>query len=325
VAFDDGLRFGIHSGQQFTDFPAYVELWRRAEELGFDWASVFDHFLPIQADPEGPCFEGLTLLAAMGAHTSRMRVGMIVLGVTYRHPAVVAKMAATIDHVADGRLEFGLGAAWYELEHQQYGIPFPPVGVRMDMLDEACRVVRNLWTQERTTFDGRHYRLQDAFCEPKPVQEHLPLWIGGSGERRTLRIVAEHADGWNTLLLSEDEYRHKLDVLADHCAAVGRDPAQIRKQVVMPLLLANDELDAEERLRERADRLGVDVEELRQRLLVLRPEQCVERLLSYAELGVRDFLLMSRPPGDPQTMELLANEVAPALRERVGRRASPEA
>jgi F420-dependent oxidoreductase-like protein len=318
VAFDDGLRFGIHSGQQFTDFPAYVELWRRAEELGFDWASVFDHFLPIQADPEGPCFEGLTLLAAMAAHTSRMRVGMIVLGVTYRHPALVANMASTIDHVSDGRLEFGLGAAWYELEHEQYGIPFPPIGERMDMLDEACRVVRSLWTEERTTFDGRHYRLRDAHCEPKPLQEHLPLWIGGSGERRTLRIAAEHADGWNTLLLPVDEYRHKVDVLASHCAAVGRDPAQIRKQVVMPVLLAEDELEAEDRLRERADRLGVDVEQLRQRLLVLSPEQCVERLIPYAELGVRDFLLMSRPPGDPPTMELLANEVAPALRERAG-------
>jgi F420-dependent oxidoreductase-like protein len=318
VAFDDGLRFGIHSGQQYTDFPAYLELWRRAEDLGFDWASVFDHFLPIQTDPSGPCFEGLTLLAAMAAHTIRLRVGMIVLGVTYRHPAIVANMAATIDHLSGGRLELGLGAAWNELEHDQYGIPFPRIGVRMDMLDEACRVVRSLWTEERTTFDGEHYHLRDALCEPKPLQEHLPLWIGGSGERRTLRIVAEHGDGWNTLLLPEEQYRHKLDVLADHCAAVGRDPGEIRKQVVMPLLLAEDESEAEERLRERAERFRVDVEQLRGQLLVATPEECIDRLLPYAELGVRDFLLMSRPPGDPRTMELLANDVAPALRDRVG-------
>src|SRR5690349_15795268 len=145
----------------------------------------------------------------MAAHTSRMRVGMIVLGVTYRHPALVANMAATIDHVSGGRLEFGLGAAWYELEHDQYGIPFPRIGDRMDMLDEACRIVRSLWTEKRTTFEGEHYRLRDALCEPKPLQAHLPLIVGGSGERRTLRIVAEHADGWNSLPSSVEQYRHK--------------------------------------------------------------------------------------------------------------------
>jgi F420-dependent oxidoreductase-like protein len=258
----------------------------------------------------------MTLLAAMAAHTSRLRVGMIVLGVTYRHPAIVANMAATIDHVSGGRLEFGLGAAWFELEHDQYGIPFPPIGQRMDMLDEASRIVRSLWTQERTTFEGKHYQLRDALCEPKPLQPHLPLWIGGSGERRTLRIVAEHADGWNTLLMPVEEYRHKLDVLERHCADVGRDSAEIRKQLVLPMILADDEAQAEERLRERAARLGVDADELRKGLLVATSGQAVERLLPYAELGVRDFLLMSRPPGDPQTMELLARELAPALRER---------
>ena len=318
---DRDLRFGIHSGQQYTDFPGYLELWRRAEELGFEWASVFDHFLPIRANPEGPCFEGMALLAAMAAHTSRIRIGMIVLGVTYRHPAVVANMAATIDHVSGGRLEFGLGAAWYQLEHDQYGIPFPPIGQRMDMLDEAARIVRSLWTEPRTTFEGRHYRLQDALCEPKPLQAHLPLWIGGSGERRTLRIAAEHADGWNTLFMPFDEYRHKVEVLERHCADVGRDASEIRKQLVIPMLLAGDEAEAEERLGERAARLGIDVAELRSQLLVTTPDECVETLLPYAELGVRDFLLMSRPPGDPRTMELLAREVAPGLRERASTRA----
>jgi F420-dependent oxidoreductase-like protein len=313
---DMDLRFGIHSGQQHTDFPGYLELWRLAEELGLDWASLFDHFLPIRSDPEGPCFEGMTLLAALAAHTSRLRIGMIVLGVTYRHPALVANMAATIDHVSGGRLEFGLGAAWYELEHDQYGIPFPRIGDRMDMLDEACRIVRSLWTEKRTTFEGEHYRLRDALCEPKPLQAHLPLIVGGSGERRTLRIVAEHADGWNSLPSSVEQYRHKVGVLARHCADVGRDPSRIRQQVVVPMILADDEADAEERLRERADRLGVPVEELRSTFFAGTPEQCVEALVPYAELGARDFLLQLRPPGDPTTMELLARAVAPALRER---------
>ena len=212
--FGDDIRFGVHSGPQNTSFDDYRDRWVRCEELGYDWVSDFDHFYPIFSDPAGPQFEGLTLLSAMAAHTSRVRCGMLVLGVTYRHPAVVAKMAATIDHVSGGRLELGMGAAWFELEHDQYGIPFPRIGVRMDMLDEACRIMRSLWTQETTTFEGKHFQLKDARCEPKPVQEHLPLVIGGAGERRTLRIVAEHGDIWNTFYGDVDEYRHKLDVLA---------------------------------------------------------------------------------------------------------------
>jgi alkanesulfonate monooxygenase SsuD/methylene tetrahydromethanopterin reductase-like flavin-dependent oxidoreductase (luciferase family) len=192
--FGDAIRFGVHSGPQNTSFEDYRDRWLRCEELGYDWVSDFDHFYPIHTDPGGSQFEGLTLLSAMAAHTSRVRCGMLVLGVTYRHPAVVAKMAATIDHVSGGRLELGMGAAWFELEHDQYGIPFPRIGVRMDMLDEACRILRSLWTQETTTFEGRHFQLKEARCEPKPMQEHLPLVIGGAGERGKPRIVAEHGE-----------------------------------------------------------------------------------------------------------------------------------
>ena len=308
------LRFGIHSGQQHIGYADYAELWREVEVLGLEWASVFDHFLPIQTDPDGPCFEGLTLLAALAAQTTRIRCGIIVLGVTYRHPAVLANMAATIDHVSGGRLELGLGAAWYQLEHEQYGIPFPRIGARMDMLDEACRVLRSLWTEERTTFDGRHYRLREARCEPKPLQERLPLWIGGSGERRTLRIVAEHADGWNTFASSVDEYRHKLEVLEQHCADVGRDPASIRKQLVFRAVLGEDEAEARERLREREALLGAGSEEMRGGFAVSTPEQFTETVRPYLELGVEDVLVFARPPVDLRTLELFARQVAPALR-----------
>jgi F420-dependent oxidoreductase-like protein len=309
------LRFGVHSGQQYADFPGYLELWRTAEAVGLDWASVFDHFMPIQADPTGPCFEGLTLLAAMAAHTERLRCGVIVLGVTYRHPAVLAKMAATIDHVSGGRLNLGVGAAWYELEHEQYGIPFPRIGVRMDMLDETCRILRGLWTQERFSFTGEHFRLRDAMAEPKPLQDPLPLWVGGSGERRTLRIVAEHADGWNTFLMDDDAFRHKLDVLGRHCADVGRDPEDIRKQLVLRAILGETEAEAEERVREAAGER--DVDEFRQGMLVGTPEQCAERLERARALGAGDFLLSARPPADMRTIELFARDVAGALRAGV--------
>jgi F420-dependent oxidoreductase-like protein len=316
--FEGQLRFGIHSGQQNTDFPGYVDLWRAAEDAGLDWASVFDHFLPIMADPAGPCYEGFTLLAAMAAHTSRLRCGMIVAGVTYRNPAVFANIGMTIDHISGGRAEIGIGAAWYELEHEQYGIPFPSIGTRMRMLDEACTIIKSLWREETTTFAGRHFQAVEARCEPKPIQDPLPLWIGGAGERKTLRIVARHADGWNTFLGSEDLYRHKLDVLAAHCGEVGRDPADIRKSLVFGAILGADEAEAEERLAERAAQTKTDAAQLRARMVVGTPEQCVERLRPFAELGVGDFLLQARPPGDRRSMELLAREVGPALRAEVG-------
>jgi F420-dependent oxidoreductase-like protein len=251
----------------------------------------------------------------MAAHTNRVRCGMLVLGVTYRHPAVVANIAATIDHISGGRLELGMGAAWFELEHQQYGIPFPRIGVRMDMLDEACRILRSMWTQDTTTFEGKHYQLKDARMEPKPVQEHLPLVIGGSGERRTLRIVAEHADIWNTFHGDEDQYRHKLDVLAGHCADVGRDPAQVRKSLAFRAILDEDEQVARDRMRERYG--DPPPERVRSMTIVGTPEQCAERLRRFADLGVGDFLLIALPPVDWTTIEHVARSVAPALKAEV--------
>jgi F420-dependent oxidoreductase-like protein len=316
--FPDGLRFGIHAGQQYTDFPSYLELWQTVEELGLDWASVFDHFMPIQADPTGPCFEGYTLLAAMAAHTSRLRLGIIVTGVTYRHPALLAKMAATIDHISGGRVELGIGGAWYELEHNQYGIPFPPIGQRLAMMGEAAQIVKSLWTQERTTFAGRHYQLNEAMAEPKPLQRpRIPLWIGGSGEKVTMRWVAREADGWNTFLTPLDAFDHKLAVLAQHCADVGRDPGEIRIQAVLRAVLGADEHEAEEQLRARATGQVTTVEAMRANgVQAFTPEQAVDFLAPYVDRGVKDILLMGRPPMDRRSLELLAHEVAPALRAR---------
>jgi F420-dependent oxidoreductase-like protein len=315
--FPDRLRFGIHAGQQYTDFASYLELWRTAEDLGLDWASVFDHFLPIQADPSGPCFEGFTLLAAMAAHTQRLRCAIIVAGVTYRSPAVLANMAVTIDHISDGRLELGLGGAWYELEHDQYGIPFPPLGERLARLGEAAAIVKSLWREPTTTFAGRYYQLREARCEPKPLQSpHIPLWIGGAGERVTLRHVAAHADGWNTFLIPVEQYRHKLAALEAHCAELGRDRSEIRLQLVAQAVLGADDREAEDQLRARADGLGVELDALRGQVLAVTPEQLVEHLQPYVDLGVGDFLLLARPPMDRRTLELFAGEVAPAMRDR---------
>lgn len=313
--FEGQVRFGIHSGQQHTTFADYLNLWTTAESLGYDWASTFDHFLPIQSDPEGPCFDGLTLLSAMAAHTTRIRCGILVVGVTYRNPAVLANIATTIDHVSGGRLELGIGAAWYEMEHDQYGIPFPPIGRRARMLSETAQILKGLWTQHRTTFQGRYYTITDALCEPKPVQQpYIPLWMGGAGEKLTLRVVAEHADGWNTFYMPQDAYKHKLSVLADHCRDVGRDPADIRKSLVIQAAVGETEAEVQERVQRLAAGRNVDVDSLRERAIIGTPEQCVEQLLPYVRLGVGDFIIGARPPADVRTLDLIANKVAPVIK-----------
>ena len=304
------IRFGIYSGPQHATFEDCVELWRRGEELGYDWISVFDHYMPIVGDPDGPCFEGPTMMAAMAAHTTRVRVAILVTGVTYRHPAVGANIAATIDHISGGRAEYGIGAGWFEQEHRQYGIPFPRLGVRMDMIDEACRVMRGLWTEERFSFKGEHFVLEEAQMDPKPLQPRLPLMIGGEGEKRTLRIVAEHADVWNTGLGDTETFRHKLDVLSRHCEDVGRDPAEIRKSLTFRAVLAEDEAAVTTRRRELGPTLPIEEENF----LFVTPEQCIELMRPFVELGAGDFLLAAYSPYDWLTLELVAREVAPAVR-----------
>ncbi len=267
--------------------------------------------MPIQSDPTGPCFEGLTLLSAMAAHTSRIRCGILVVGNTYRNPAVLAKIGATIDHVSGGRLELGIGAGWYELEHDQYGIPFHTVGRRIRMLGETARIVRSLWTEERTTFKGRYYTLTDAMCEPKPVQQpHPPLWVGGAGEKLTLRVVAESADGWNTFFVPRDIYQRKLDALAGHCREVRRDPESIRKSLNVQVVVAETESEVQDLVR----RGGQDIEAMRQRAVVGTPEQCAERLLEYVRMGVGDFIVGARPPANVRVLELVAKKIAPVVK-----------
>jgi F420-dependent oxidoreductase-like protein len=300
------VRVGIHSGQQNATLPEYFELWDAAERAGLDWASAFDHFLPIYSDPNGPCFDGPTLMSALAARTSKLAVGNLVVSATYRHPAVLAKIATTIDHVSGGRLEMGLGAGWYELEHDQYGIPFWTVRERLERLRETAKILKSLWTQESTTFDGKHFQLSDAHHEPKPVSKpYPPLWIGGSGERVLLRIVAEEADGWNVLNMDVETYTHKVNVLQQHCEAVGRDPKDIRRSFGFMAVLD----ETEEKARARAP------ETLMANAVVGTPQQLVDAFAPYIELGVRDFLLLARPPVDPLTMELFGSEVAPALRK----------
>lgn len=225
------LSFGIKTAPQHTTYPALLQVWQEADEIpAIEHAWLFDHLAPIHGDVSGPCLEGWTLLSALAAQTTRLRLGLMVTGNTYRHPGVLANMAATVDIISNGRLELGLGAGWNEYEHNSLDIPLYAPGERIRRLGEACVLIKQLFTQDVTDYAGRYYQLQEARCEPKPLQKpHPPFVIGGGGEQLTLRIVAEHADIWNypNPRGPVEEFSRKAAILHKHCEAVGRDPAAI--------------------------------------------------------------------------------------------------
>src|SRR5689334_12862856 len=223
-------RFGLKHSPQDTTIDELRDVWRVADDAGFDHVWNFDHLAAIAGDPARDVFEGWTLLGAMAEATSRTRIGCMVTGNTYRHPALLAKMAVTVDHLSGGRLELGIGAAWAEIEHDMLGLEFGTVGRRIAWLDEACDVLKALFQEDRASYEGRRYTLTEAIANPKPVQRpYPPIWIGGSGERKTLRVVARHADVWNLGGAEPDEGARLSGVLDRHCEDVGRDPAAIRR------------------------------------------------------------------------------------------------
>ena len=225
------LRFGLKLSQNAT-IDTLTTIWGIADDSGFDHCWNMDHFASLGGDDTLDIFEAWTLLAGMAARTTRTRVGCSVTGNTYRHPAVLAKAAVTVDHLSGGRLEFGIGAGWAENEHTMLGLPFGTARDRADWLEEALPIIRSLWTEPRTTFTGKHYLLAEAVAEPKPVQTpHPPIWIGGVGRRRTLRMAAEHAAVWNAPGGSPEEVAELSAVLDGHCADVGRDTTEIRRSV----------------------------------------------------------------------------------------------
>jgi alkanesulfonate monooxygenase SsuD/methylene tetrahydromethanopterin reductase-like flavin-dependent oxidoreductase (luciferase family) len=221
------MRFGLDVAQQRMTFDEVVSRAQFAEELGFDGAWGFDHFQPMYGDGPGEAFDGMTTLAALAGATSRIRLGLLVAGVTYRHPSVFAAQALTIDHASHGRLELSLGAAWFDKEHNELGIPFPPTAERFDLLEDALEILHRLFTGDVVSYDGKMVSLKDAYLRPIPVQQpHPPIWIGGTGPRHTLPLVARYADVWhafgtpNTL---QEAYR-RIDELATQA---GRDPKDI--------------------------------------------------------------------------------------------------
>lgn len=227
------VKWGIKTSQQHTTYEAIVPVWKAADANPvFSHAWLFDHFNPIAGSVDGPCYEGWTMLAALAAQTERLRLGLMVAGNTYRHPAIHAHIAATVDHISGGRVDFGVGAGWNVYEHESMGIPLYEPAERIKRLGEACKLTQMLFTQDLSDFDGRYYQLKEARLEPKPVQKPWPPFvIGGGGEQLTLRVVARYADIWNFGGTDVEQFKHKVSVLHEHCAAIGRDPNEIELSV----------------------------------------------------------------------------------------------
>lgn len=275
------MKFGIKTRPEHVTWAQMRDLWVAADDIEvFDSAWNWDHFYPLTGDLDGPNLEGWTSLAALAQATTRIRVGVQVTGMIYRHPAVLANMAATVDIISDGRLDIGLGAGWNQLECDAYGIALPPLAERFDRFDEGVQIVVGLLSQEHTDFDGRYYTLTHARSEPKPVQQpHPPIVIGGKGPRRTLRAAAMWAQQWNAITQSVEEWQGLKAILLEHCAAVGRDPAQIECSVNVMLPTDGD--------------LG----------------PAIERAAAYREAGA-DIAIMNLPHGAPTT---LLDDLATAL------------
>lgn len=218
------MTFGVVTGQHQLTWPRLVEQWRLAEALGFDSVWLFDHFVTLYGDPNGPCLEASTLLAALAQETKTIRIGVLVYGNTHRHPAILAKEVVTVDHISGGRVTLGIGTGWNEREHDSYGIPFPSSGQRVAMLNESLQVIRSLLTEERTTFNGNFYQMHDAPFAPKPLQAHLPILVGGT-RPKMLRTIAQFADIWDSGG-TPDEVRQRGAQLDRDCREVGRDPLE---------------------------------------------------------------------------------------------------
>ena len=313
--FGESIRFGVQVSSSRVSFEEYTSNWLACERLGYDIAYVTDHFAfpPTDAGPVS-LFESTSMLAAMASRTSRIRCGFMVLGNTFRNPGLLAKTAVTLDHISGGRLELGLGAGNSRFEHEMYAVPYYTPGRRLRMLGESLRLLRGLLTEERTTFTGRYYQLQDAICEPKPLQAHVPFLVGAIGEELGLRVVAESADIWNSYDSPAPEaYRRRLDALERHCRDLGRDPGSIRKSLHIKPLIGESEAEIEQRApsQPRARSRGL-------------PEGIAAELLAYVNLGVRDFVFMLDKPADMRSLELLATRVAPIVRAEAGDTARQE-
>jgi F420-dependent oxidoreductase-like protein len=290
-------------------------LAQAAEDLGFESLFRSDHLTALEGDARRSALALWPSLTALALRTSRLRFGPLVCSVTFQHPSLIAKSAAAIDALSGGRFELGLGAGWYRGEHAMWGLPYPPYATRLEMLDEAAQVIRALWQGEPVTYAGQHYRLSQAVLRPLPAQSPPPLIMGGQNVQRTLPLVARHATEWNCTYISAEGFARKSRALDEHCLALGRDPASLRRSLMLPFVIGRDERTVQERIdahrRMFASLPGTLAEWLAAGYVGGSPSQVVEQLSAYAAAGAQRVLLQQNDLDDLASLELVAAEVLP--------------
>jgi alkanesulfonate monooxygenase SsuD/methylene tetrahydromethanopterin reductase-like flavin-dependent oxidoreductase (luciferase family) len=295
-------QFGVHTGPQDCSVQELFDLWASAEQLGFDWISIWDHFYPAQISPDRDCFEAVACHAALAVRTTRIRVGSLVYCAGFRHPAVLANAAVTIDHLSGGRLELGLGAGWHQAEFEGYGLPFEPPATRLRRLAETVEVVRLLWTEEVSNYQGEFVNLTNALCNPKPVQSPPRIWIGASGNQLALPLVGRLADGWNIAYVSPEAFAPKLEIVQRHSA----HPDRLVTGVNVGLVFAEKNADEELKIR-----YGDAADLVKEGTLYGSVEQIVDKIGRYQQAGVDWINLGLRAPFDLAALQRFATEVIP--------------
>ncbi|MCW4051295.1 MAG: TIGR03560 family F420-dependent LLM class oxidoreductase [Candidatus Bathyarchaeota archaeon] len=290
-----GLDFGVQIEPQYGfTYSSVKEIAKATEKLGYESIWVSDHFFLTPNAVDTNALECYTALTALAVDTKNLRIGAMVASQSYRNPALLANIAASLDHISEGRLYFGIGAGWKEVEYDAYNIPFPRAGARIRQLDETITICRRMWTMDKATFEGKYYRVTDALCMPKPVQNPLPVWVGGTGSQ-TLRVAAKHADAVNfAWTQTPDFFKERLDVLESHCRKIGRDLEEIRRSAGLMIIMAEtrEEIDVklDEQNRSR-DSEYMKYLSRQQPNLVGTPDTVAERIAEYVSLGVDHFIL----------------------------------
>lgn len=314
------MQFGIQHPNFSFDYDGHdasrivdslKKLATKAEESGFDSFWVMDHFhqIPMAGKPEEPMLEGWTTISVLAGITSKIKLGTLVTGNIYRHPSVLAKIGATLDVLSKGRLFMGIGAAWNQEESQAYSIPFPPTMERLQRLEEAIQIIRKMWTAEEpaATFDGKYYQINNAYCNPKPIQKPSPpIMVGGSGERLTLKIVAKYADACN-LFGSAGTVKRKLSILKEHCKSIGRDYDSILKTKLGFIMIDNDRETVEKRVKQISK--AIPEEQLREFITYGTPEEVLKQIELLQEAGIQYLIVDLEPYREHEALEIFADGV----------------
>lgn len=304
-------KIGVLVWNQYTDWPSMRDFGRRADELGYDSLWTWDHLYPILGDPMGPFLEGYMVLAGWSQHTTRSTIGLMVGANTFRNPGLVVKMVTTLDHLSEGRAVLGIGAAWFETEHEAFGIEFgASPGERIGWLDESVELMRGMLHEGTASARGERYHAIDARNDPAPIQAHLPILIGGAGEKKTLKTVARFADAWNVAMVTPEEAARKDSILRRWCDEVDRDPNEIERTLSLgPMIIRDDPAEA----RSAIARIHESNPKIKREIVTGSADEITNLCRRYAEAGFRHLIFHAPAPYDDETLERFASEVKPNL------------